>query len=167
MLSVLVFYGSLIFGLGFGMVALFRIGRLGWTQFARWLRGVGAMESGGGLIVYWSSIFGRILSKLWLLLGLPMFALDVLLTLSGHGYTPQWLNDTDYEGVGVILAAYLAAYMLGRAFGSRHRDFNRARLLYESVVASKGYWFDHRASSSHYYADTRVRNALQTSESLR
>ena len=166
---MLAFYGSLIFGLGFGTVAFYRIGRVGWTQFAYWLGGAGAVGSTGGLFSYLSTAFGPLLSKVWLFLGLPAFALDVLLRLSGDGYSPKWVLDIGLGGtsqrVGGVLAAYVAAYLLGRAFGSRQRDFNNARLLYERVVATKGYWFDHRANSSHY-ADAGVRAALQTSEGL-
>jgi hypothetical protein len=169
-LSVLASWGSFISGFGFCMALYYRCGRVGWRQVAYWLGEARAERSTGGVFAYLSTIFGPLLSKLWLFLGLPAVVLDVLLTLSGHGYsTTQWFHDVGLggttQGVGVILAACVAAYLLGRMFGSRQRDFNNARLLYDRVVATKGYWFDHRANSSHY-AEARVRAALQTSERL-
>lgn len=169
MLSFLAFYGSLVFGFGFGMVAFYRIGRLGWTQFASWLGGLGATGSVGGFLGYFSTIFGPLLSKLWLALGVPAFVLDLVLSRSGLPYSPQWLQDIGVEGTteraAAIFGGYVLTYLAGRAVGSRHRDFNKARLLYERVVARKGYWFDHRAAASHYQ-DPGVRDTLRTCEKL-
>lgn len=169
MLSILAFYGSLVFGFGFGMVAFYRIGRFGWTQFAYWLGGLGAAGSVGGLLGYSSTIFGPLLSKLWLALGLPAFVLDVVLARSGNQHSPLWLHDIGLEGtterLGAVLAGCVITYALGRVVGSRQRDFNRARFLYEGAVARKGYWFDHRAAASHY-EDPGVRDALRTSDRL-
>ena len=168
-LSFLTFYGSLIFGFCFGMVVFYRIGRVGWTQFAYWLGGRGFAGSEREALMYSSTIDGPLLSKIWLALGLPAFFLDRFMARSSYHYSPQWLHDVGLEGtperVGVVLAGYVTTYLLGRAVGSRQRDFNRAGLLYEEVVARKGYWFDHRATASHY-EDPSVRGALLTSESL-
>lgn len=106
------------------------------------------------ILSYFSSIFGRALSKLWIYIGIPAFILSVVTSRTGHEYWPKWLNEVGIQSqlqfIIAIVSSYFAAYLIGRLIGSPQRDFNKARILYESVVAREGYWFDHRNSPKHY-----------------
>ena len=91
-LSVIAFYASLVFGFLCGMVAAYRIGRVGWTQFWYWAAGLGSARSMLKLFAYWSTILGPTVGKLWFFIGVPAFVLDMVLTLLGYQYYPSWLN---------------------------------------------------------------------------
>ena len=105
-------------------------------------------------VSYFSSIFGRALSKLWIFIGIPAFILSVVTSRTGHEYWPTWLNEVGIQSqlqfIIAIVSSYIAAYVIGRLIGSPQRDFNKARILYEGVVAREGYWFDHRNAPKHY-----------------
>lgn len=168
-LSVILFYASILFGFLCGMVATYRIGRVGWTQFWYWAAGSGATRSMPELFAYGSTILGPSIGKLWFFIGVPAFLLDIVLTHFGYEYYPSWLNQIGLVSTGrriaVILSRYVFAYILGRLSESRQSSFNRARLLYERVVANKGYWFDHKDNRG-YYDDPDARPVLEQAEAL-
>ena len=194
-LAIISFYASLVFGLGFGIIAILQIGRVGKTQFVSWLikmprskasskdnlelllssvgvptsitdvaasvANLGGLKSFfdffsyfrqnlGSTFSYYASIFGRTLAKLWFFLGIPAFILSIVLRLEGHEYWPKWLNTvgikTTPQFAITIFSIYIVAYISGRIIGSPQRAFNKARLLYEDVVAREGYWFDNISS---------------------
>jgi tetratricopeptide (TPR) repeat protein len=103
------------------------------------------------------------------MIGLPLFALDLILSRAGYRYSPQWLLGTGLTTLAqqsaAILGAYVIAYVAGRSVGSPQRLFNRARLEYESVIARTGYWFDHRSSLSSYITPD-VKVALERVDAL-
>ena len=124
--------------------------RTGWldTVLVLGWAGLGSARSMLELFAYWSTILGPTVGKLWFFIGVPSFVLDMILTLLGYQYYPSWLNQIGLVSTGrrvaVILSGYVFACILGRLNKSRQSEFNRARLLYERVVARKGYWFNHR-----------------------
>ncbi|HID33634.1 MAG TPA: hypothetical protein EYP25_03530 [Anaerolineae bacterium] len=168
-LSIITFYAGLIFGFGFGLIAVYRIGRIGWTQFWYWAAGVGASRSLGHMFAYWSTIFGPLLGQIWIFIGIPAFVLDLILTLMGYEYYPFWLDEIGLVSTGrrvaVLLGGYVFAYVLGRLNESRQSEFNRARILYERVVTRKGYWFDHRDDPG-YYDGPDAQPALKQAEMI-
>src|SRR5262249_42513504 len=115
--------------------------------------------SPAGLLGYWSSLFGPVAGRVWVCLGIPCFLANVILSYTGHEYRPDWFNvlgsQASNVSAGVILFSYIVAYMIGGAIGSSQNTFNKARLQYERVVATNGYWFDRRSLSGHY-ADSAV-----------
>lgn len=198
-IAVISFYLSLVFGFGFGVTALFQIGRIGITQFAHWVSGIppssasnldnlkftigstgiptslsdilASMIGLGGLksfidtysyivnnlketVSYIASIFGRVQSKIWVLIGIPAFVIDLVLNRAGYEHWPTWFINVGIQNksqfIIVIAFSYVAAYVFGRIIGSPQSSFNKARTLYESVIAREGYWFDNRNVPNHY-----------------
>jgi len=105
-------------------------------------------------VYYFASIFGRFFSKIWVLIGIPAFIFDIVVSRTGHEYWPIWINEigiqNKFQFFIAIVSSYGAAYIIGRMIGSPQRSFNKARIIYERVVADKGYWFDNRNAPQHY-----------------
>jgi hypothetical protein len=103
---------------------------------------------------YLASIFGRSLAKMWVIVGIPAFILSVVMTRYGYEYWPAWINEIGIQSqlqfIVVILSFYITAYTIGRLIGSPQRTFNKARMIYERVVTSEGYWFDNRNTPQCY-----------------
>lgn len=105
----------------------------------------------GAPFAYLGSILGRNFGRLWFFLGIPIFALDVIIA---PDYLPQWVTSSGFgesSFVGVLAVGYFASYSVGSLFEAPQKKFNRARLSYESEVAKHGYWFDCYLSSSFTY----------------
>jgi hypothetical protein len=108
----------------------------------------------GNTISYFASIFGRIMAKTWVLIGVPAFILSIVASKNGNEYLPPWINEigikSQLQFCIYIVVSYIIAYFIGRIIGSPQRAFNNARISYEKVVTLKGYWFDNRQFKSHY-----------------
>ncbi|MBD3338346.1 MAG: hypothetical protein GF353_04525 [Candidatus Lokiarchaeota archaeon] len=111
-------------------------------------------------VSYFASIFGRILAKSWVLIGIPAFILSIVTSKAGYEYWPNWFNkigiQSQFHFVVALASSYGVAYVIGRMIGSPQRAFNKARMLYESVVAEKGYWFDNRNMAQHYIQEKEL-----------
>ena len=109
----------------------------------------------GHRLFYFSTLFGKIFSRLWIILGVPSIILAIIVSRTEDDYFPKWLNDigitTQMQFFMIILLLYFFAYFIGRLLGSPQRKFNKARIEYERIVASAGYWFDYHNSEKHFY----------------
>jgi hypothetical protein len=105
-------------------------------------------------VSYLASVFGRILARIWVLIGIPAFILSIVTSSAGDEYWPVWFNkigiQSQIQFLMAIATSYAAAYVIGRMVGSPQRAFNKARIIYERVVVEKGYWFDNRNVPQHY-----------------
>ena len=167
-ISTLSFYLSLIFGFGFGLIAVFTIGRLGTTQFFHWLAGTSFFQDSGSKIAYISTLFGRRLGKLWLIIGIPSFILSFILSSKGYSSYPDWVSKLEivskFSFVHIIIGGYVLMYIVGRLISSPNRKFNKARISYERIAVSKGYWFDNWGKKN--YLDAKSKKTLENVENV-
>ena len=96
----------------------------------------------GGPLAYLGTMLGRTLGRLWLLVGIPVFVLDVILAAD---YLPPWIvaiGLTEWSLSGLLLLGYVLSYVIGALVPAPQKRFNQARLIYERQVIHHGYWFD-------------------------